>query len=1731
YMCFSKTPALSPTGDARPFAADGDGTILGEGLGVCVMKRLADAERDGDRIYAVISGLGAASDGKGAAIYAPTAEGQARCLRDAYRQAGVDPRTVELLEAHGTGTKVGDATEIRGLDAVFGAARREGEPPWCALGSVKSMIGHTKAAAGAAGLIKAALALHHQVLPPTLKVTRPNPALDEATPFYVNTEKRPWLPHGDHPRRAAVSAFGFGGSNFHCVLEEYAGAEPGIDWDGEVQVWPLAARDRAALGRRVGELAAAEWRDWDAVRAAAGAARRDFDATAPVRLVAVIECDRVAPAELFHAALGLLEKNAQAAQWSSPLGLWFGGGQAPGALGMVFPGQGSQYPGMLRDLACAFPTVRGAFAESGDRALLDAVYPQPAFDEAAQQRQRDQLRRTDVAQPAIGAVSLGALDVLAHFGVRPAAATGHSFGELTALCAAGRLTRRALHRLARTRGALMAEGDGDRGGMLAVFAAREAVEALLAEHELPLLVANRNAPRQVVVSGPSEAIAEARRLCEERRLRCRVLEVAAAFHSPSVAAATEPFGEALREVAIAAGTMPVFANTTGAEYPADAGAARALLAGQLAAPVEFQRCIEAMLAAGVATFVEVGPGAVLTGLVDEIRDGRPDVVAVALDASRGRGRSDLARLLACLAARGHAVELARWDPEFAAQHSARTAARRPAFSVPLNGANYRSPRPPRPPVPRRPEPVHDPLPTTAPPSVPEPQQTPTHDPTVLGEVLRAHQQSLLALVQLQQQTAQLHQRFLDGQAQATRALEQLVAAQPLAFGMPAAGSPLAGDWTAPQVVVPEPAPAPLPVHAVAVPTPAPAEAEPPVKLPSANVAPAPSSAVTEVLLAVVAEKTGYPAEMLELSMGLDADLGIDSIKRVEILAALQERLPDAPVVKPEHLGELHTLADIVAFLGAPRSAAAPAARTPEPSSPPPAAVMRYVVVPRPVPSPQDAANPFPPDALLWVTRTADPLSASLVERLRELGIKASEVERTTTATPPADLAGLVVVAPLEDQPQLLHEAFALVRHVGPRLRERAEHQPALLATIARLDGSFGFGELAVDAVGSGGLAGLTKTVAHEWPQVRAVALDLDASETDANWAAARLVPRLLGDTVGEVGIRRAGSCALELVAEASPEPGEPVFRDPDLLLVTGGARGVTAEVAIALATAGAPRLLLLGRAALPDPEPEWLRGLTREADVRQALLAHAGRKLSPRELAEAFAGVCRDREMLRNIARMEAAGSRVVYRAVDVRDRAALRTCLTEVADKLGPITGVIHGAGVLADSYITDKTDAEFARVLATKVDGFRALLDLLADQPLRAVVAFSSSTARFGRTGQADYAVANEVLNKLCQRERVRRPDTRVLSVNWGPWDGGMVTPALREVFAGEGVSVIDLDAGARYLLGELGDRGGPVEVVVLGAGSALPDAGVDREPTVLVPNAPVLAALPELPVVVSRPLTLAGHDYLAAHVIDGRAVLPVAMMVELLGHAALHGNPGLRFRGIDGLQVFRGLRLGAGERVELRVGAGRAVRERDTFVVETELGSVDGAGTRALHARARVVLAATLTAAPAAAPAPELPPYPLAIERLYREQLFHGPLLHCIQSIDGCDDSGIVGAVRPATDPGEWLEQPLRRRWIAEPGLLDGAFQLMIAWSFQRTGQGSLPTAMGSYRQFVERFPSAPVRVEARVSVCDTNRAVADLDWLGAGGEVLARLSGYECVVDGSLAAAFRRNELDTRTAARR
>ena len=413
FMCFAQTGALSQSGECRPFSEDADGTLLGEGIGMLALKRLSDAERDGDAIYAVIRGIGSSSDGRGKSIYAPMAAGQALALERAYERAGYGAGTVGLVEAHGTATKAGDEAELEGLTQVWGEAAARAES--CALGSIKAQIGHTKAAAGAAGLMKSVLALHHRVLPPTAKVTKPNPRL-AGSPFYLNTALRPWVHTADHPRRASVSAFGFGGTNFHVVLEEYVGPAPRPE---RMRALPselvlFGAADQHALADACRE-AAERCRGAGAL---VHLAKRSQLAFSLLRRCAWRSSRATKRTWQQNFARGSRRSTrARARSCRGPFAAHFESRQVEGSVAFLFSGQGSQYVGMGLDLAVNFDVARALWdrasvvVRDADMRLGDRVFPVPVFSDEARTAQNEALVATEWAQPAIANPSLSMLRV------------------------------------------------------------------------------------------------------------------------------------------------------------------------------------------------------------------------------------------------------------------------------------------------------------------------------------------------------------------------------------------------------------------------------------------------------------------------------------------------------------------------------------------------------------------------------------------------------------------------------------------------------------------------------------------------------------------------------------------------------------------------------------------------------------------------------------------------------------------------------------------------------------------------------------------------------------------------------------------------------------------------------------------------------------------------------------------------------------------------------------------------------------------------------------------------------------------------------------------------------------------------------------------------------------------------------------------------------------------------
>ena len=1398
FLLFASVHALSPTGRSRPFDASADGIALGEGVGCLVLKRLADAERDGDRVYAVVKGVGSASDGRSLGLTAPRPEGQRAALERAYRRAGIRPAEVGLLEAHGTGTVVGDRTELATLSAVFTEAGAA--PGSCALGSVKSQIGHTKCAAGVAGLIKASLALHTGVKPPTLQLRQPNPAWQaEESPFVFHAEARPWAAPSAE-RVAGVSAFGFGGTNFHVVLTAYDGAAPVHalqQWPAELFTFRGADRQRALAAAaellRLGEADGSPWRLRDLALAAS---RRAAAGRGPVQ-VAVVASD-------LEELRGLLRR-ALAGESDPAAGLHLAGagpdGVPEGEVAFLFPGQGSQRTGMFAELFTAFPELHRHLLPG--REYLDALYPPAAFSAEAKQRQRAAVTDTRVAQPVLGMTGLAAYELLGLAGVRPAMAAGHSYGELVALCAAGALAADDLPWLSAERAAaiLDAVGEGaDAGSMAAVSAGAEEVERALADAGLTgrVVAANHNAPRQTVISGATEEVAAATGLLRQAGLGVKPLPVACAFHSPLVAGAGERFAKALAGRTVRATEFPVWSNRTAAAYPADPAAVRTELAEQIGSPVRFAEQIEAMYQAGARVFVEAGPGSVLTRLVSAVLEDRPHL-AVPVESRRG-GLPGFLDTLARLAVAGVPVQTGRLFRGRDAVDAGRALApRRPGWTV--DGQLVRTA-------------AGDLLPGALAPARPVPEMLMTTHQPHPGAPDHSAGEQLIA-------------EFLRGSRELIAAQRDVMLTYLGAAGGPAATAALQAAVPAllPAAVA-APVPAALPD---AVPEPAATGAGQQV---GASAAPTPAD-VLRAVVEVISERTGYPTDMIEPDLDLESDLSIDSIKRTEIVGRLARRLADGAEADLASLGDdeveelsgARTAAAITAWLCG-RLGTGPAAADDLLPPKPSAAQTEQTEQTEPehlepVPGHEPVRLRFAPVPLAGSVAAPESLSGrrfallgadgggvveALAERFAAVGAQVLALDaghELSAADGPVD--GVVLLDPLSPrgEPVLPGCVPALQAALARAPRWLLAASPAAPAGPVRADG----------------LRGLFRTLSREYPDAVTRLVELDGADDAAATADALLGELLSDDREPVVLLGRDGRRALALApadlgllgrtgagpaGDGAAEAAALGLDQDAVVLLVGGARGITARFAAALASASRCRIELLGRTPAPEgPEDPATASAPDRAGLRAAL---AGQGVPLPEIERTASRLLAGREVGATLRELSALGSQARYQVVDATDPVALRQAVKGVYADHGRLDGVVFAAGVIEDKVLAEKDPESFRRVFATKTDGARVLLDALAELPdgPRFTVLFGSIAAALGNRGQADYAAANDALEQLGARWS-DRTGHRALTVHWGPWapaggHSGMVSEELARDYVRRGVRLIDPDAGTLALLREL-------------------------------------------------------------------------------------------------------------------------------------------------------------------------------------------------------------------------------------------------------------------------------------------------------------------------------------------
>ncbi|XYH92965.1 SDR family NAD(P)-dependent oxidoreductase [Sorangium sp. So ce1128] len=1461
YLAFSKTRAFSPRGRASVFDQNADGIVISEGVGVLVLKRLADAERDGDRIDAVIQAVAGSSDGKGMGLTAPKPAGQRLALQRAYERSGIDPASLGMYEAHGTGTAVGDRAE---LETIAGFLHAAGAPPQrCAIGSVKSLLGHTRSAAGLVGLLKAVLALKHRVLPPHAGVDSPVEALaSDDSPMVLLDEAQPWLA-GPEPRRAGVSAFGFGGTNFHAVVEEYQGdfAAPllgAVDWPHELVV--VEAPDAPALVAELEQLARALRLDRarDGVRlrdvafTCALAAQQGRERRAAGAAVCIVADDREhllgavdnALAHLRGAAPGPLPGHVHLRTAPSP---------EPGKIAFLFPGQGSQYPSMGREVALYFAELRDAL-ELADRQLEGVlrdrlsrfILPPAAFSEAARERQRRELTATRIAQPAIGVISDGMLQLALRLGLRPEVLAGHSYGELTALRAAGALSREGWLALSETRGRLMEEVPSEPGAMAAVMLPRAELAPLL-EAFPAVCIANHNAPDQCVVSGALGAMTAALDALSAKGIRAHRLPVSTAFHSPLMRPVRAPFADALERAAIAPPEIEVYANATGRPYPRDPAGVRALLAAQLEAPVDFVAQIGRMYEDGARTFVELGPKATLTGLVRRILGDQPHL-AVGFDGAGG-GVKGLLQALAALFAAGVRLDLPALFADRPCQRldlralgEGRAEAALPGWRI--DGGRVR----------RSDDPVgllgERPLLEQG--AAPELEEAPAGPGAGALDgplaAYREHQETMRRFLSMQERVTTEFLLRLGGGAD-TAAL-----AAPEASSMPAASStPAALPWggqAAPPAALAPPAASPAPAALEAATAPArdadPAALEPP--------------ALRRTLATLVSRRTGYPEDMLGLDQDMEGELGIDSIKRIEILETLLRQLPPplaarlrSSMDRLSRIRSMNGLVDVVSgealALGAGAASegapASPAAGSPDgaPASPaagspdgaPAGVCPRFVL--RVERKELQGAPPVRLDGLVLVTEDELGLAARVGALLAQRGARPVVIPREALESP-EEIARHVAATRRE------HGAARAIVHLasfhrgavdglgafrrGNRVQARslfftaqacagelAAGEPLRMVAATLLGG--GRGQDGLDGSASGaGCHGILRSVAHEHPRAVAKALGFEeALPHDA--VASRILDELLHapDDV-EVRYVEGGQRTVVSVAPA-PLDNAAERRDWEpgpgwVVLLTGGARGITAEVAQRLARPGV-QLVLVGRAEIPEGDAGDDGGDV-EALRRGAIAAmrSAGREPLPAAIEAEIKGKLQARQRRATLDALRRRGAGVEYHAIDVRDGERLGELIAGVYRRFGRIDAVVHGAGIIEDQHLADKRADSFDRVFDTKADSTFVLGQALRPDGLRWCVLFSSISGRFGNRGQSDYAAANEVMSHLAAQLDARWPGTRVVSIGWGPWrEVGMAGEGVLRRLAAQGIVPIDVEAGCRFLFEEL-SRGSKGDVVVV-------------------------------------------------------------------------------------------------------------------------------------------------------------------------------------------------------------------------------------------------------------------------------------------------------------------------------
>lgn len=718
-----------------------------------------------------------------------------------------------------------------------------------------------------------------------------------------------------------------------------------------------------------------------------------------------------------------------------------------------------------------------------------------------------------------------------------------------------------------------------------------------------------------------------------------------------------------------------------------------------------------------------------------------------------------------------------------------------------------------------------------------------------------------------------------------------------------------------------------------------------------------------------------------------------------------------------------------------------------------------------------------------VTDDGTGIAPVLAQHLQAQGIAAQVV---ATAAVPADadwvvfLGGLQALADVDAALNVNRQAFQLAKTLAPHLGK----QGGVFISVQDTGGDFGLAGTDELRAWTGGLPGLIKTAAQEWPQARLKAIDLNRAGRDAATLAAILADEILaGGPELEVALAADGSRkTIQLVAQ-DPQPlrgSSPLAENP-VIIAAGGARGVTATTLIEFAKAFKPRLALLGRSQFDPAVVQQYQALA-DHQLQPALLQAAkakGEKLTPKALTQEVNRILANREIAATLQAIAAAGGQARYLAVDVNDPVAVNTAVAEIRQLWGAVHGIVHGAGVLADAWIENKTVAQFERVFTTKIEGLRALLSATRPEERQLVALFSSVAARAGNTGQCDYSMANEILNKVADAEARKHPQHLVKSFNWGPWEGGMVTPELKNLFAQRGIALIPLQEGAELFVREIQSQPGQEVELVVG-GESLQQAASGKTLSFQIK------------------LDRQHHPYLLSHQVRNTPVLPMVIALEWFMRVARLFCPPGRMATCHEFQVRKGVMLDAldsGQWLQLNAEEiSTGTEPQVALSLQNPAGKVHYSGVVQFvrSPAAQLVQEAPLTALQAA-------PWPA----LYSDAtLFHGADFQVIRHIQGVSQQGLSATIAGMAAMG-WPGGP----WQTDAAALDGALQVAILWGLQVMGTQTLPMKISAFVPLMAGIPQGDLQCRLYGRKFNAQHTVSDILIQQQDGQPVAELRGVE------------------------